>query len=217
MVRKLIPLFLLISILFLSACSGEDRMYDSKFADAKEFAEYWCGPCELSRQYKVQTYTDEVTVNEMTDMEYGFKYNVEENHKEYSNNKDYVSYYCHDFEYYYLQEFMKQVDLTPVTGKYGLTTEVKELETPKFEGIYPLYSPDITFTTDRSLTMYESREIIDYVKAELAKFDTRHHYTKDRYSNYVMIYVRSAPTDEEKAVGAWCHSENGGFGYGYQG
>ncbi len=35
------------------ALASKERPYDSSFANAKEFAEYWCGPCEEIESYTV--------------------------------------------------------------------------------------------------------------------------------------------------------------------
>ena len=42
--KKLLTLFV-VSAVLISGC-GKSRKYDSEFADACEFASYWCGPCE---------------------------------------------------------------------------------------------------------------------------------------------------------------------------
>ena len=72
---------LLASVLFMfTACAlaSKERPYDSSFANAKEFAEYWCGPCEEIESYTVTAGDAEVLIHKFTDTEFGFTYTVEE-------------------------------------------------------------------------------------------------------------------------------------------
>ncbi len=127
---KIISL-LLASVLFIfSGCAStsKEHPYDSSFANAKEFAEYWCGPCEEIESYTVTAGDAEVLIHRFTDTEFGFTYTVEERYHEYSNkSKPVASYYCRDFDYYYLKEFLNRTDLSPVTDKYDITIEQDEL------------------------------------------------------------------------------------------
>ena len=77
---KIISL-LLASVLFMfTACAlaSKERPYDSSFANAKEFAEYWCGPCEEIESYTVIAGNAEVIIHKFTDTEFGFTYTVVE-------------------------------------------------------------------------------------------------------------------------------------------
>ena len=184
---KIISL-LLASVLFIfSGCAStsKEHPYDSSFANAKEFAEYWCGPCEEIESYTVTAGDAEVLIHKFTDTEFGFTYTVEERYHEYSNKSNPVaSYYCRDFDYYYLKEFLNRTDLSPVTDKY-----------------------------DISLTDAEGSEVMEFVYNALDSFDTRDHFTKDPNCTSVSYALYCAPREEEAAVGTPHHMFSGRYGY----
>ena len=68
--KRKITIVLLASVLFMfTACAlaSKERPYDSSFANAKEFAEYWCGPCEEIESYTVIAGDAEVLIHKFTD------------------------------------------------------------------------------------------------------------------------------------------------------
>ena len=208
---------LLASVLFMfTACalSSKERPYDSSFANAKEFAEYWCGPCEEIESYTVIAGNAEVIIHKFTDTEFGFTYTVEERYHEYSNkSKPVASYYCRDFDYYYLKEFLSRTDLSQVTNKYDITIEQDELIETKNKDIYNIYFNGISMWTDRSLTDAEGSEVMEFVYNALDSFDTRDHFTKDPNCTSVSYALYCAPREEEAAVGTPHHMFSGRYGY----
>lgn len=213
---KIISL-LLASVLFIfSGCAStsKEHPYDSSFANAKEFAEYWCGPCEEIDSYTVTAGDAEVLIHKFTDTEFGFTYTVEERYHEYSNkSKPVASYYCRDFDYYYLKEFLNRTDLSPVTDKYDITIEQDELIETKNKDIYNIYFNGISMWTDRSLTDAEGSEVMEFVYNALDSFDTRDHFTKDPNCTSVSYALYCAPREEEAAVGTPHHMFSGRYGY----
>ena len=213
MTRKIISL-LLISIMFvLAGCSsGTDRPYDSSFGSAKEWAEYWCGPCEQTDMRKEDRgdgdYYDYAEYYTMRDLQYGFTYTVNALYRKYGSslNKPSANYSCADFDEPYMKEFIKTADLSPVADKYQLTTDINATGE-----VY--YVPMLEFETDLELTDEQANEILTFSYEKLEEFDQRRHFTKNENSSAVKVCLFYAPTEEQKASGIPHNSKSRTYGY----
>ena len=205
------------SMLVFSGCfpmKSNNRTYDSDFSSAKEYAEYWCGPCEEIDSHSFTLDGDEITIHTLTDSEYGFTYTVREEIKQNSGKrKQNVSYACEDFDYYYVKEFLNQTDLSSVTDKYDINIEINELKPGATEGYYFTYVPTIKLSTKVAITDEEGNEIMQFIYDSIQSFDSRKRFTKDSRSTSVFFDLYSAPTDEDKNAGKENHSLHGKYGY----
>ena len=208
--NRLLTLFVASAVL-LTGC-GSSRKYDSDFADACEFAEYWCGPCEEVDVYTVDTPAGEVIVHKLRDTEFGFVYTVEETVKEYSTGL-YASYNAPDFSYYYLQTFLEHADLDDIISEYSLTVELAELQESATEGLPGFFLPSIDIYTDLSLSEYENDLILETFVDELEDFDVRGDYTRENDNALVFFELHSAPSAEESENGFYYHTDNRIYGY----
>ena len=217
--KKKISALLIAGILVITGCSftgsnssETDRPYDSYFKDAKEWAEFWCGPCEQIDKRKEDCddndYYDYIEYYTMKDSEFGFTYTVNAYWKRYGSilNKPKAEYYCNDFDKPYMQEFIKATDFSPITDKYGLTVDIKD------DG-NGYYIATLILQTDRDLTEEEAGEIFTFVYFKLQDFDSRNHFTKNEYCTSVYIHVRSAPTEEQKELGHQFNDWSRIYGY----
>ena len=200
--KKLLTLFV-VSAVLISGC-GKSRKYDSEFADACEFASYWCGPCEEVEVYTVDTPAGEVIVHKLQDTEFGFVYTVEETVHEYTT---------HDFSYYYLQTFLEQADLDDIISEYSLTVELAELQESATEGLPGFFQPSIDIYTDLTLTEYENDLILETFVDALEDFDVRGDYTREDDNALVFFELHSAPSAEESENGFYYHTDNRIYGY----
>ena len=217
--NRIISALLISVISIFSGCSlfggsNNDRPYDSNFATAKEFAQYWCGSCEEVDSYTVTAGDEEILIHKFTDSEFGFTYTVEETSKQYANkSKPTVSYYCRDFDYYYLKEFLARTDLSSITDQYDITIEQDELIESQNKDIYNIYIARFAMWTDRDLTDAEGSEIMQFVYNALDSFDSRDHFTKDPNCTVAFFDLYCAPREEEEAVGTPHHLFAGRYGY----
>ena len=154
--KKKISALLIAGILVITGCSftgsnssETDRPYDSYFKDAKEWAEFWCGPCEQIDKRKEDCddndYYDYIEYYTMKDYEFGFTYTVNACWKRYGSilNKPKAEYYCDDFDKPYMQEFVKA---TP--PKAEVTTSAKVPASKKKDKPEPVYRPPTMTSED---------------------------------------------------------------------
>ena len=204
-------------LLVITGCGSSDRFhgdrpYDSYFDTAKEFAEYWCGPCEEVDEYTVETSYGDVIVHKMQDTEFGFVYSVEERVEEYTTGV-YSNYSTNDFSYYYLQTFLEQADLDDIISEYSLTVELAELQESATEGLPGFFQPSIDIYTDLTLTEYENDLILETFVDALEDFDVRGDYTREDDNALVFFELHSAPSAEESENGFYYHTDNRIYGY----
>ena len=204
-------------LLVITGCGSSDRFhgdrpYDSYFDTAKEFAEYWCGPCEEVDEYIVETSYGDVIVHKMQDTEFGFVYSVEERVEEYTTGV-YSNYSTNDFSYYYLQTFLEQADLDDIISEYSLTVELAELQESATEGLPGFFQPSIDIYTDLTLTEYENDLILETFVDALEDFDVRGDYTREDDNALVFFELHSAPSAEESENGFYYHTDNRIYGY----
>ena len=221
--RKQVAALLTTVALALTGCSlpgtstaETDRPYDSNFETAKDFAEYWCGPCEEVDVYTVQAAGNgsDIEVHVLKDNEYGFEYTVNKYYAEYNGKKyNTPTYICHDFDYYYLQEFLNATDYSELADKYDLTIELEELRPSATEGVYDTYFSTINIYSDQQLTDAQLDAIFDFTYDALQEFDVRKHFTKNEYCNRVCISIYCAPTEEEAANGYVYGGDMAYYGY----
>ena len=216
--KRLLSTLLTSSLLLFSGCSvgkfSGDRPYDSKFATAEDFADYWCGPCEEVSSNVITTGSSEVTIHRIKDTELDFIYTVEERSEQSSNRKKtYISYTCHDFDYYYLRAFLNRTDFSSITDKYDITFGIDDLIPTINEGIYYPYVARIVINTDSLLTDNDGNEIIRFFYNALDEFDNRNHFTKDPNCTSTWIELFSAPNEEEISSGIPHHSYKVIYGY----
>ena len=204
--KKIVSLLLTSVILILTGCSllssssETDRPYDSNFGSAKEWAEYWCGSCEqldMRREDRdADDYYDYVEYYTMKDSEYGFTYTVTALYKRYGSifNKPKADYSCYDFDKYYMQEFMRATDFSPIADKYDLSIDINDEDNS-------IYLPGITMWTDLELTDEEAGEILTFTYYRLEEFDQRRHFTMNEYCTSVGVQLHCAPTQDQREAG----------------
>ena len=223
--KKTAAVMLAFAMLATTGCSFSDlfksdndntRPYGYKTAEA--YANGWNGPCEEIGMKTVQGVDKDIEIHYMKDKEYGFEYQVEVIYYEYSTSpKPQPYFYCEDFDYYYLQEFLKEADFSKIEEKYELTIEVKELEPAYTEGIYMTYIPSIDFTTELQLSDEDINEIMTTAYDALQDFDSeREHYTRSEYCESVYLHVYCTPTEEQAANGIVRGGNYGRYGYKYE-
>ena len=133
----------------------------------------------------------------MRDDEFGFEYYVFEADG---------YYFSSDFEYYYIEEFLKRTDFYYLIGKYDLKIMQKSEDKT-------LNSRTIIIETDRELTDEESGQILSDVKEKLAQFDSKRNvFGKTADKKGVELYVWSAPWEKDKAEGHRTHVVKTVFG-----
>lgn len=214
---KIISVLLLPVLFIFSGCSllggtDRDRPYDSSFDNAKEFAEYWCGPCEEVDVYTVETSYGDVIVHKMQDTEFGFVYSVEERVEEYTTGV-YSNYSTNDFSYYYLQTYLECSDLEDIVNEYSLTVDIGEIQESATESLPGLYLPSVKIYTDLLLTDMECDLILDTFVGAFESFDVRGAFTREYDNAVVYFHLYSAPTSEERQNGYYHHSDNRTYGY----
>ena len=166
----------------------ERRSLSDSYKSAEDYCNYWYGPCTEIDSFE-NSYGK--IVHEMKDEELGFKYTVEESDGGY--------YFYHDFEYYYINEFLKRTD-------FNLKIEQEDMDKLRV-------SPRIKISTDRELTDEESRRILSDVMGKLSQFDSeRNVFNKPGDNKSVGLSVWSAPWEKEKANNAYYHVVNDTFG-----
>ena len=216
---KIITIFLASVMLLLNGCGSKsvsvtDRPYDTNFATAKEFAEFWCGPCDATESHTLTIDDDDILIHKFTDSDYGFTYTVEERYTKYSNkSKPVVSYYCRDFDYYYLKAFLDKTDLSEITDKYEITIKQDELIESKNKDIYNIYIARFSMWTEKEISDLEGNRIMETVYNALDAFDSRDHFTKDPDCTALFFELYCAPREEEAAVGTPHHIFSGRYGY----
>ena len=204
--KKLVSWLLISVILVMTGCalssnsSETDRPYDSNFASAKEWAEYWCGPCEQLDMRREDCdpddYYEYVEYYTMEDSEYGFTYTVNAYYRTYGSflNKPKAEYSCYDFDKCYMQEFMRETDYSPIVDKYDLTIDIHD------DG-NGLYLARITLETELELTDEDAEEILTFTYNKLEEFDQRRHFTMNKYCTSVGVHLYCAPTEEQQEAG----------------
>ena len=216
--KKLFNLLLMSVILAMTGCTllsditATDRPYDSCFNSAKEWAEYWCGPCEQLDMRRedcdADDYYEYIEYYTMEDSEYGFTYTVNAYYRTYGSslNRPKADYSCYDFDKYYMQEFIRATDFSPVADKYDLSIEINDDD----NGIY---LPRITLETDLELTDEEAGEILTFTYYRLEEFDQRRHFTMNEYCTSVGIHLYCAPTQEQREAGIPHNGWSRTYGY----
>lgn len=204
-------------LLVITGCGSSDRFhgdrpYDSYFDTAKEFAEYWCGPCEEVDEYTVETSYGDVIIHKMQDTEFGFVYSVEERVEEYTTGV-YSDYSTNDFSYYYLQTYLECADLENIIDEYSLTVDIDEISESATEGLTGFYMPGVDIYTDLLLSDSECDLILDSFVDEFEAFDVRGNFTREYDNAVVFFHLYSAPTAEEQQNGYYHHSEDRTYGY----
>lgn len=222
---KKVPLILFALMLFgLAGCvyaksaNGDKGKlpYGSLYDDAKDWATYWCGPCE---QISVQVVPDEPHDKEyyvMKDLEYGFEYQVSALYIDYAySSKPEPSYSYGDFDYRLLQVFLDGTDFSDLIDQYDLTVEIEEIRRGADQILYdPFYSPKINFRTERELSDEEVNDILGFTYYALQKFDEpRGHFSRNEYCKTVYFYVWCAPSEKDKSLGRKYGGSHGVFGY----
>ena len=173
----------------------ERRSLSDSYKSAEDYCNYWYGPCTEIDSYE-NSYVK--IVHEMKDEELGFKYTVEESDGGY--------YFYHDFEYYYINEFLKRTDFKDLISEFNLKIEQEDMDRLRV-------SPRIKISTDRELTDEESRRILSDVMGKLSQFDSeRNVFNKPGDNKSVGLSVWSAPWEKEKANNAYYHVVNDTFG-----
>ncbi|MBR3081339.1 MAG: hypothetical protein IKH06_00635 [Clostridiales bacterium] len=173
----------------------ERRSLSDSYKSAEDYCNYWYGPCTEIDSYE-NSYGK--IVHEMKDEELGFKYTVEESDGGY--------YFYHDFEYYYINEFLKRTDFKDLISEFNLKIEQEDMDRLRV-------SPRIKISTDRELTDEESRRILSDVMGKLSQFDSeRNVFNKPGDNKSVGLSVWSAPWEKEKANNAYYHVVNDTFG-----
>ena len=127
--KKVLPALFAMMLLGMAGCAlaksvgaGQkgERPYGSLYNDAKDWATYWCGPCE---QIEVEVVPDEphdVEYYTMKDQEYGFLYQVSTRYLDYSTSrKPEPSYSYGDFDYRLLLVFLEETDFSILSN--GMT------------------------------------------------------------------------------------------------
>lgn len=175
--------------------STRSRSLSDTYKSAEEYCNYWYGPCTEIDSYENDSGK---IVHEMKDEELGFEYTVEESDGGY--------YFFHDFEYHYINEFLKRTDFKDLISEFDLRIEQDDMDRLKV-------SPRIKISTDRELTDEESRKILSEVMGELSLFDSeRNVFNKPGDNKSVGLSVWSAPWEKEKANKARYHVVNDTFG-----
>ena len=173
----------------------ERRSLSDSYKSAEDYCNYWYGPCTEIDSYE-NSYGK--IVHEMKDEELGFKYTVEESDGGY--------YFYHDFEYYYINEFLKRTDFKDLISEFNLKIEQEDMDRLRV-------SPRIKISTDRELTDEEIRRILSDVMGKLSQFDSeRNVFNKPGDNKSVGLSVWSAPWEKEKANNAYYHVVNDTFG-----
>ena len=175
--------------------TGKKDLTD-KFKSAAEYCKYWYG----AQCYEIDSFrtdSSDSTVHKMRDDEFGFEYYVFE-------AEGY--YFTSDFEYYYIEEFLKRTDFYYMIGKYGLKIMQKSEDKT-------LSSRTILIETERELTDEESGQILSDVKEKLAQFDSKRNvFNKTADNKVVDLIVWSAPWEKDKAEGNRTHVVKTVFG-----
>lgn len=175
--------------------TGKKDLTD-KFKSAAEYCKYWYG----AQCYEIDSFktdSSDSTIHKMRDDEFGFEYYVFE-------AEGY--YFTSDFEYYYIEEFLKRTDFYYMIGKYGLKIMQKSEDKT-------LSSRTILIETDRELTDEESGQILSDVKEKLAQFDSKRNvFSKTADNKVVDLIVWSAPWEKDKAEGHSFHVVKAVFG-----
>ena len=198
-------LFILSGCLPFPAGSGNgglntgSRSLSDSYKSAEEYCNYWYGPCTEINSYEKEG-TDRI-VHEMKDEELGFEYTVEDSDGGY--------YFYHDFEYYYINEFLSRTDFKDLISEFDL--KIEQDDHNKL-----VVSPKIKISTGRELTDEESRRILSDVMGKLEQFDSeRNVFNKAGDNKSVGLSVWSAPWEKEKANKARYHVVNDTFGDNY--
>lgn len=167
-----------------------------KFKSAAEYCKYWYG----AQCYEIDSFktdSSDSTIHKMRDDEFGFEYYVFE-------AEGY--YFTSDFEYYYIEEFLKRTDFYYMIGKYGLKIMQKSEDKT-------LSSRTILIETERELTDEESGQILSDVKEKLTQFDSKRNvFNKTADNKVVDLIVWSAPWEKDKAEGHRFHVVKAVFG-----
>ena len=175
--------------------TGKKDLTD-KFKSAAEYCKYWYG----AQCYEIDSFrtdSSDSTVHKMRDDEFGFEYYVFE-------AEGY--YFTSDFEYYYIEEFLKRADFYYLIGKYDLKIMQKSEDKT-------LSSRTILIETDRELTDEESGQILSDVKEKLTQFDSKRNvFNKTADNKVVDLIVWSAPWEKDKAEGHRSHVVKAVFG-----
>lgn len=174
--------------------SGSRSLSDS-YKSAEEYCNYWYGPCTEIDSYENDSGK---IAHKMRDEGLGFEYTVEESDGGY--------YFFHDFEYYYINEFLKRTDFKDLISEFDLRIEQEDMDRLRV-------SPRIKISTDRELTDEESRRILSDIMGELSLFDSeRNVFNKPGDNKSVGLSVWSAPWEKEKANKAYYHVVKDTFG-----
>ena len=175
--------------------TGKKDLTD-KFKSAADYCKYWYG----AQCYEIDSFktdSSDSTIHKMRDDEFGFEYYVFE-------AEGY--YFTSDFEYYYIEEFLKRADFYYFIGKYDLKIMQKSEDKT-------LSSRTIIIETDRELTDEESGQILSDVKEKLAQFDSKRNvFNKTADNKVVDLIVWSAPWEKDKAEGHRSHVVKTVFG-----
>ena len=175
--------------------TGKKDLTD-KYKSAAEYCKYWYG----AQCYEIDSFrtdSSDSTVHKIRDDEFGFEYYVFEADG---------YYFSSDFEYYYIEEFLKRTDFYYLIGKYDLKIMQKSEDKT-------LSSRTIIIENDRELTDEESGQILSDVKEKLAQFDSKRNvFGKTADKKVVELYVWSAPWEKDKAEGHRTHVVKTVFG-----
>lgn len=227
--KKVLSVLLIFTTLLATGCGcnilknagnsvkGEEP-YGTYYDDAKDWATYWCGPCEQLGMEIVPDDPHDIELYTMKDSEYGFEYQVQATYADYATTfSPEPSYSYGNFDHEYLKVFLEKTDFSRIIDQYDLTVELEEITFGKGHGgkLYDgLYSPRINFNTDRELDEDAIKDILSTTYYALQEFDKkREHFSRNNYCKDVYFYVWCAPNEREKSLGQFKGGDHGVFGF----